>query len=122
MRECHPLAWSLRFATEDPHDATLVIEYPYFEMAEPVSWNLSFGDVGSTVIENPRVYEWNHGTGEIMGALAAQGLKIDLCEENRFLEWQGLHHMVQGVDGRWGLPDDQRDLVRLMYSLRAYKA
>ena len=122
MRECHPLAWSLRFAIEDPHDETLVIEYPYFEVAEPVSWNLNFGDAGSAVIENTRVYEWNHGIGEIMGALTAQALKIDLYEEHRFLEWQGQHHMVQGVDGRWRLPDDQRDLVPLMYSLRARKA
>jgi 2-polyprenyl-3-methyl-5-hydroxy-6-metoxy-1,4-benzoquinol methylase len=122
MRECHPLAWSLRFPIEDPHDETLVIEYPYFEVAEPVSWNLNFGDVGSAVIENTRVYEWNHGIGEIMGALTAQGLKIDLYEEHRFLEWQGQHHMVRGVDGRWRLPDGQRDLVPLMYSLRACKA
>jgi SAM-dependent methyltransferase len=67
-RECHPLAWSLRFPIEDPHDETLVVEYPYFEVTDPISWYVDFGDVGSAVIENVRVYEWNHGIGEIMGA------------------------------------------------------
>ena len=121
MRECHPLAWSLRFPIEDPHDEALVIEYPYFEVSDPIAWDLDFGDVGSAVIANRRVYEWNHGIGEIMGALTSQGLMIDLFEEHRFLEWQGQHHMVQGDDGRWRLPEDQRDLVPLMYSLRARK-
>ena len=121
MRECHPLAWSLRFPIKDPHDEALVIEHPYFEVSDPISWDLNFGDVGSAVIENRRVYEWNHGIGEIMGALTSQRLMIDLFEEHRFLEWQGQHHMAQGDDGRWRLPDDQRDLVPLMYSLRARK-
>ena len=125
IRECHPVAWSLRFPIEDPLDdplgETLVIEYPYFEVTDPISWDLDFGDVGTAVIGNTRVYEWNHGIGEIMGALLAQGLVIDLYEEHRFLEWQGQHHMVQGEDGRWRLPEHQRDLVPLMYSLRALK-
>ena len=122
MRECHPVAWSLRFPIEDPLDETLVIEYPYFEVDDPVSSNLDCGDVGTAVIENTRVYEWNHGIGEVMGALTSQGLVIDLYEEHQFLEWQGQHHMVQGDDGRWRLPDHQRNLLPLMYSLGARKA
>jgi len=121
MRECHPVAWSLRFPIEDPQDETLVMEHPYFEVPDPISWDLEVGDVGTAVIRNTRVYEWNHGIGEIMGALTSHGLVIDLYEEHRFLEWQGQHHMVQCDDGRWRLPDHQRDLVPLMYSLRARK-
>ena len=121
IRECHPVAWSLRFPIENPHDETLAIEHPYFEVADPIRWDLDVGDVGSAVIENARIYEWNHGLGEIMGALTSQGLAIDLYEEHRFLEWQGQHHMVQGDDGRWRLPEHQSNLVPLMYSLRAHK-
>ena len=121
MREAHPMAWSLRFPIDDPHDDTLIIEHPYFEVADPVGVDIDFGDVGSAVIENTRIYEWNHGISEIMAALTAQGLTIDLYEEHRFLEWQAQHHMVEGDDGRWRLPDHQRDLVPLMYSLRARK-
>jgi SAM-dependent methyltransferase len=121
MRECHPVAWSLRFPIEDPDDKTLVIEYPYFEVPDPISWDSDESYLGSASVTNTRTYEWNHGIGEIMGALTAQGLVIDLYEEHRFLEWQGQHHMVQGDDGRWRLPGHQSDLVPLMYSLRARK-
>jgi len=121
IRDGHPLAWSLRFPIEDPHDETLVIEYPYFEVAEPVEWDADFSYLGSAAIGNTRHYEWNHGLAEIMNALTSQGLLIDLFEEHRFLDWQGQHHMVEGDGGRWRLPEHQRDLVPLMYSLRARK-
>lgn len=121
LRESHPILWSLRFALEDPHDETLVIQYPYFEVEEPIAWDTAESYLGSATVENTRTYEWNHGIAEIMGALTSQGLTIDLFEEHRFLEWKGQHHMVQGDDGLWRLPEHQRDLVPLMYSLRATK-
>lgn len=119
MREAHPILWSLRFPLEDPQDETLVIEYPYFEVAEPVAWDEDESYLGSGTIESTRTYEWNHGIAEIMNALTSQGLAIDLYEEHRFLDWQGQHHMIESDDGRWRLPERQRDLVPLMYSLRA---
>jgi SAM-dependent methyltransferase len=121
MREGHPVLWALRFPIEDPDDETLVIEYPYFEAHEPMAWDDESTYAGSGRIEHTRTYEWNHGIGEIIGALLAQGLRIDLFEEHRFLDWQGQHHMVEGGEGRWYLPEHQRDLVPLMYSLRAVK-
>jgi SAM-dependent methyltransferase len=121
VREAHPTLWSLRFPIDDPHDETLVIEEPYFERAEPVAWDEDATYLGSGSIEHTRTYVWNHGIGEIMTALWSQGLVIDLFEEHRFLDWQGQHHMVELEDGRWVLPDHQRDLVPLMYSLRAKK-
>lgn len=119
VRESHPILWSLRFPIEDPHDDTLILEYPYFEVAEPVAWDTDESYSGSATLEHTRTYEWNHGIGEIMTALLRRGLVIDLFEEHRFLDWQGQHHMVERDDGRWVLPDHQRDLVPLMYSLRA---
>jgi SAM-dependent methyltransferase len=121
IRESHPTLWSLRFPLDDPEDETLVIEYPYFEVSEPVAWDATESYLGSASIEHTRTYEWNHGIGEIITALLDAGLVIDLYEEHRFLEWQGLHHMVEGPDGLWRLPEHQRDLVPLMYSLRAGK-
>ena len=115
------MLWSLRFPLEDPHDESLVIEHPYFEAEEPLSWDTEESYLGSALLEHTRTYEWNHGLGEILGAVLAQGLAIELYEEHRFLEWQGLHHMVEGSDGLWRLPEHQRDRVPLMYSLRAKK-
>jgi len=121
IRECHPIAWTLRFPIEDPHDETLIIQHPYFEVAEPVAWDEGESYLGSASIANTRTYEWNHGIAEIMSALTSQGLAIDLFEEHRFLEWQGEHHMIEGEDGRWRLPEHQRNRMPLMYSLRARK-
>lgn len=119
MREGHPVAWSLRFPLEDPEDETLIIETPYFEVAEPLAWDEESTYSGSGTIEHTRTYEWNHGIGEIITALLDAGLTIDLFEEHRFMDWQNQHHMTEGDDGRWRLPGHQRDLVPLMYSLRA---
>jgi len=121
IREGHPVLWALRFPIDDPGDETLVVEYPYFEVSEPLAWDEEESYMGSAAIEHTRTYVWNHGLGEIVSALIAQGLVIELFEEHRFLDWQGQHHMVEGQDGRWYLPDHQRDLVPLMYSLRARK-
>jgi len=119
IRESHPSLWSLSFPIEDPHNEALIIEYPYFEVADPVGWDTDDSYLGSASLTNTQTYEWNHGIAEIMQALTGPGLQIDLYEEHRFLEWQGLHHMSQGADGLWRLPEHQRDLVPLMYSLRA---
>lgn len=121
IRESHPILWALRFPLEDPRDETLVIEHPYFEVAEPLAWDEGGSYLGSATLRHTRTYEWNHGIGEIMSALLDQGLIIDLYEEHRFLEWQGLHHMVEDETGRWMLPEHQRDLIPLMHSLRARK-
>jgi len=121
MREGHPSLWSLRFPIDNPQDETLVVEYPYFEVADPLVWDEEVSYLGTAKITNTRTYEWNHGIGEILTALLGQGLEIELFEEHRFLEWKGLHHMVEDDDGRWRLPEHQRQLSPLMYSLRAKK-
>jgi hypothetical protein len=54
--------------------------------------------------------------------LLAAGLQITGLQEHRELEWEGLPQMRPGADGRWRLPEEQRDLVPLMYSLWARKA
>ena len=121
IREGHPMLWALRFPIEDPQDETLIVEYPYFEVAEPTAWDEGSSYLGSGTIEHTRTYEWNHGISEVMTALFDAGLTVDLFEEHRFLDWQGQHHMVEADDGRWYLPEHQRDRVPLMYSLRAVK-
>lgn len=121
VREGHPCLWSLRFPIEDPGDETLVLEYPYFESEHPTAWDTADSYVGSGTVAHTRTYEWNHGLGEIFAALTSQDLVVDLFEEHRWLDWKGQHHMIEVDGGRWVLPEHQRDLVPLMYSLRARK-
>ena len=117
IKEAHPMLWTL---DDERADDQLNVTFPYFERPEPTTWDFdeTYGGVGQ--VEHSTTHLWNHGIGEIVMALLDRGFRLDLLEEHRELDWQGLPHMVpQGA--MWVLPDEQRDLVPLMYSLRATK-
>ena len=85
------------WALADPRpDGLLVVEYPYFEQAEPMVW-----DEGGTYVETDRVFthnvthEWNHGLGEIVSAVLAAGLELTRARGARL-----------GAVGRAAGPDD----------------
>ena len=117
IREGHPMLFSLDWRD----DAALVVRYPYFETADPVVDDDPGTYAGPGTVAHARTYEWNHGLGEGVAALLDAGLVITGLREHRDLEWQGLPQMTEGEDGRWRLPEAQRDLVPLMYSLWARK-
>ena len=118
IREAHPVLWSL-----DWHDeGALVVRHPYFETADPVVDDDPSTYAGPGTVEHARTYEWNHGLGEIMSALIDADLAITGFREHRDCEWQGLPQMLRGDDGWWRLPEGQRDLVPVMYSLWARMA
>jgi SAM-dependent methyltransferase len=119
LREAHPVLWSLDWQ-EDAADR-LEIAFPYFETELPVPWDEDVTYLGSGILDHTRTYEWNHGLAEVMSALTSRGLVIDLFEEHRALEWKGHLSMTEGDDGLWRLPEGKRDLVPLMYSIRARK-
>ena len=117
MREGHPLLWAL---DDEREDELLSITVPYFERETPSTWHEPETYAGESTLEHDTIHTWNHGLGEIFTALTNAGFAIDLFEEHRFLDWKALPHMIE-VDGAWLLPEAQRDLVPLMYSLRASK-
>ena len=117
MREGHPLLWALDYERED--DLLSITEH-YFERGTPSTWHESETYAGEGTLEHDTLHSWNHGLGEIFTALTNAGFVINPFEEHRFLDWQALPHMTE-VDGAWILPENQRDLVPLMYSLRATK-
>ena len=110
LREGHPMLWSL---DESRPDGLLVVEHPYFERPEPSVW-----DDGGTYVETDTVFahttthEWNHGLGEIVGALLRHGLRLTALVEHDSAPWDplpgrtvvdelGEHRLV---DRRWRLP------------------
>lgn len=118
MREGHPILWSID-ETQPDH---LVVGYPYFETVEP----MEFTD-GSTyvetdhMIENASTQEWNHGLGEIVGALLEAGLSITGLVEHDSVPWEALPgRMVRGDDGEWRLAE-HRERLPLSYTLQARK-
>lgn len=115
LRESHPMLCTLAETT----DGSLRIQYPYFETAEPLSFDdaATYTD-GEANIKNVHTYEWNHGLGEIITALLQRNFVVTTLVEHDGLEWQMLPHMVF-EDGQYKLPPEQRALVPMMFTLIA---
>jgi SAM-dependent methyltransferase len=117
MREGHPVLWALDI---DRDDDLLVIDYPYFETAEPQHSSEAFTYAGDGWVVSPDTYEWNHGMAETLQALINVGLRIDEVEEYEFLEWEAGPVNQLGDDGRYRLPE-RRERLPLMWSVLATK-
>lgn len=118
LREGHPMAYAVD--DTDHGDGILRLKYPYFETTEPMTFDEdeTYVDTGGAKVKNSRHHEWNHGLGEVVGAVLAAGLDLRALDEHRFLDWE----MIPGHterDGVYWLPDEQRDLCPMEYSLLA---
>ena len=115
IREAHPVLFSLDWRD----DRALTIRYPYFQTIEPVADDDPSTYAGPGTVRHARTYEWDHGIAEVITALLDAGLVLARLREYREMSWQGLPQMTEGEDGMWRLPESQRDLVPVMYSLVA---
>ena len=119
MREGHPMLWALA----DPRpDGLLVVEHPYFETAAPTVW-----DEGGTYVETDATFvhnlthEWNHGLGEIVGALLGEGMELTMLAEHDSVPWEALPGRMERLDGgEWRLADRPERLPH-SYTLQAVK-
>jgi SAM-dependent methyltransferase len=119
IREGHPVLWSLADARAD---GLLVVDLPYFERPEPVVW-----DEDGTYVETDTVFsknvthEWNHGLGEIVGALLANGMQLTLLEEHDSVPWEAFPGQMKDVGGgEWRIADRPERLAHT-YTLQAIK-
>lgn len=118
IREGHPMLWAL---DEEQRDS-LQVAFPYFERSEPLVW-----DEDTTYVETESslkatvTHEWNHGLGEIISALLAQGLEITGLVEHQSIPWEALPgQMVVDERGEWRLKKAPWRLP-LSYTLQAVK-
>ena len=129
IHEGHPVLWAL---DSERKDEQLVLTEPYFELARPSDYQSEYTYVDGPTLKNTGNFEWNHGIGEIVTALLDAGLRLEFLHEHREVAWKALPWMVSGDGGvaggaahqrrtSWRLPDDQRNKVPLMYSIRATK-
>jgi SAM-dependent methyltransferase len=119
IREGHPMLWSIADGREDD---LIVVEFPYFERAEPLVW-----DEGGTYVQTDavfthnRTHEWNHGLGEIVTALLDAGMQITGLAEHDSVPWDALPGQMEQIEGgEWRLADRPWRLAH-SYTLQAVK-
>lgn len=119
VREGHPVLWAL---DESRGDGELVIEYPYFERAEPTV----FSEDG-TYVETDATFEhnvthtWNHGLGEVVSAVGEAGMELTALAEHDSVPWEALPGLMERIGGgEWRLADRPWRLPH-SYTLQAVK-
>lgn len=118
LREGHPILWSM----DETQDDDLHLRFPYFERSEPLAWDddSSYVDTAHP-LTSTKTYEWNHSLGEIVTALLAHGLSIDVFVEHDSVPWEALPgHMRMRENGEWGL-DRLNGVAPLSYTIKASK-
>ena len=116
MAEGHPVAWVLDDAAAGPDGRP--------------GWFAPYGDPAGIVMDDPtdyanpqarlrnsRQHSWNHGLGQVVTALIAQGLQLEWLHEHVAVPWQMFRMLVRGPDGLYRWPD--RAWFPLAFSLRA---
>jgi SAM-dependent methyltransferase len=119
ITEVHPIIQA--FETEGVAPGELQLRYPYWEHAEPLTFDVhgSYAEPMADVRELTE-YGWNHGLGEIVTALADAGLRIDALREYAFVDWP-MDVLVKAADGRYRLPGDLDGRLPLFFSIKASK-
>jgi SAM-dependent methyltransferase len=117
LRDGHPMLWAL---AEPTGDGRVVVEFPYFERPEPLVWDDAGTYVETDVVLSSTVtHEWNHGLGEIVTALLAEGFELTALEEHDSAPWDALPGMmVQDEHGEFRLRDRPERLA-CTYTLQA---
>ncbi len=119
IREGHPMLWAID-ETYGEKDGLLVIDYPYFETAEPMIF-----DEGGTYVPTDveftsnRTVNWNHGLGEIVTALLAEGMRITELVEHDSGPWDPLPGLTEEFGDREFHLTERRSRVPFTYTLQA---
>ena len=118
IREGHPMLWAL----SDPRpDGLLTVEFPYFEtdgvhFSETQTYVAHEGELAS-----PDTVAFNHGIGEIISALLAQGFLLTGFDEHDSVPWNALDAQMEDIGaGEFRLREDPLRLAA-SYTLQAVK-
>ena len=120
LRDDHPMSMTIG---EDV-SAGLRIEQPYFQRAEPMTW-----DEAGSYVESPGGFpqlahgvshQWNHSIGEILTALLGAGLVLDSFAETPYSAWAPWPELMVREGDRFRLREDP-DRVPLQFVLTAHR-
>jgi SAM-dependent methyltransferase len=119
IREAHPMLETL----SDPReDGLIVVDFPYFERAEPTVW-----DQGGTYVQTDAVFthnqihQWNRGLGEIVTALLDAGLELTSLTEHDSVPWDAMPGQMEEIGGGERRLADRPWRLAHTYTLQAVK-
>jgi len=118
LHEEHPVILALDDDRAEPNP--LYLRYDYWG-SETISFPVEGSYADPTAKVDAEVeHGWNHSLGEVVSLLAREGLRIELLDEKREVDWSK-PFLVEKSSGTFGWPEDQAGNLPLMYSLRARK-
>ncbi len=80
----------------------------------------SYGSYAESSAELQGVqFGWQHSLSEVVNALVAAGLRLEYLHEFPYSDFPSLPAMERGADGWWRLPRKNRDMIPLLFSLKA---
>jgi SAM-dependent methyltransferase len=118
LREYHPMLWSL----DEHRTDALVVEYDYFERAEPMVFDEQGTYVETDVqFQSTITHVWNHGLGEIVTALLEAGMELTGLVEHDSVPSNALPGQMEQTTGKeWRLREKPWRLPH-SYTLQAVK-
>ncbi len=114
------MLWALDVERDD---GLLVVEYPYFETADPIVFGTRAARTSrpTQVFTKNLTHEWNHGLGEIVTAVLDAGMELTRLEEHTTVPWDGAARaMVDTAAARCSSPSTS-SACRVSYTLQARK-
>jgi SAM-dependent methyltransferase len=119
LREGHPMLWSLALPRPD---GLVVVDYPYFETGE----GNAFVEAKTYVdhegeLDSPDCIEFNHGLGQIIGAVVQAGLSFQSFEEHDSAPWDFLPGATVADDQGEHRLKDRPARLAATYTLQAVK-
>lgn len=119
IRDGHPVLLSL---DDERDDDLLVLEHPYFETAEGVSFDeeVSYVEHEGT-IEATTTVEFNHGMGEIVTAVLDAGMELTGLVEHDTLPWPQFDRLMDQVGPNEYRLRERPDRVPMSFTLQARK-
>lgn len=122
LRDDHPMS----MAVGDDTTCGLTLHEPYFQQAEPMTWDDDGSYVeapeGTAPVAHTRHHQWNHSVGQILTALIAAGLVIDEVIETRHSAWCRWPELMEPCAQGYRLADPaHRDLLPLQLLVRAHR-
>ncbi len=116
LAESHPFAGALHPSAER---ADLLRQAEPYGDSSQVEWDEpgTYAQTDAVTVNNHQ-FEWCHGLGQIVTAVAEAGLCLDWLHERPVLVWPMWPTMERGYDGLWRQPGST---LPLSFSLRASK-